>query len=100
MTATSQCEPLQPLPVTPSPILQDSVTAVVVSNSDIIACSVDGSVRRFDMRMGRMYVDELHHPVTSCAISHDGQCVLAACLDSTLRLLDRCELCICVSFEY
>lgn len=69
---------------------QDSVTAVVVHHSDIIACSVDGTVRRFDMRMGRMYVDELHHPVTSCAISHDGQCLLAACLDSTLRLLDRC----------
>lgn len=71
------------------PTSQDSVTAVVVRNAEIIACSVDGSVRRFDMRMGRMYVDELHHPVTSCAVSHDGQCLLAACLDSTLRLLDR-----------
>mmetsp|Transcript_14765 Transcript_14765/g.39830 ORF Transcript_14765/g.39830 Transcript_14765/m.39830 type:complete len:322 (-) Transcript_14765:356-1321(-) len=68
---------------------KDSVTSVVVRNAEIIACSVDGSVRRFDMRMGRMYVDELYQPVTCCAVSHDGQCVLAACLDSTLRLLDR-----------
>lgn len=54
----------------------------------ILASSVDGCVRRFDIRMGRMYTDDLHHSVASLAISHDGLCVLAACLDSHLRLLD------------
>lgn len=70
-------------------LLQDSVTSVVVLGHEIVAGSVDGSVRRFDIRMGRMYVDELAHPVTCVAMSHDGLCVLAACLDSTLRLLDK-----------
>lgn len=64
---------------------QDSVTSVAVHAHDIVAGSVDGSVRRFDIRMGRAYSDDLHHPITSIALSHDGQCVLAACLDSTLR---------------
>lgn len=29
------------------------------------------------------------HSVASVALSHDGNCVLAACLDSHMRLLDR-----------
>ncbi len=68
---------------------QDSVTSVVVHGCEIIASSVDGTIRRFDVRMGRMYVDELHHAITSVSVSHDGLCVLGACLDSTLRLLDK-----------
>mmetsp|Transcript_2633 Transcript_2633/g.4479 ORF Transcript_2633/g.4479 Transcript_2633/m.4479 type:complete len:314 (+) Transcript_2633:27-968(+) len=68
---------------------KDSVTSVMVRGWEITAGSVDGTVRRFDVRMGRMYVDELHHPVTSVAVSGDGLCTLAACLDSTLRLLDK-----------
>eukprot|EP00878_Enallax_costatus_P017632 GHUV01018526.1.p1 GENE.GHUV01018526.1~~GHUV01018526.1.p1 ORF type:complete len:125 (+),score=23.70 GHUV01018526.1:597-971(+) len=38
--------------------------------------------------MGRIYTDELHHPVSALAITQDNLCVLAACLDSCLRLLD------------
>ena len=67
----------------------DSVTSVSVHESDIVAGSVDGTIRRFDVRMGRQYIDQLHHPITSVALSHDGQCILGACLDSTLRLLDK-----------
>lgn len=67
----------------------DSVTSVAVHESDIVAGSVDGTIRRFDVRMGRQYIDQLHHPITSVALSHDRQCILAACLDSTLRLLDK-----------
>eukprot|EP00955_Chlamydomonas_euryale_P047488 353698-Chlamydomonas_euryale.AAC.7 len=64
---------------------QDSVTSVTCNGSDVIAGSVDGTVRRFDVRMGRAYADQVHAPVTCVATSHDGQCILAACLDSTLR---------------
>ncbi|GAX77764.1 hypothetical protein CEUSTIGMA_g5207.t1 [Chlamydomonas eustigma] len=76
-------------PIQVMKVFQDSVTSVAVHTHDIVAGSVDGTVRRFDIRMGRMYTDTLHHPVTSVALSHDGQCVLSACLDSTLRLLDK-----------
>jgi len=67
----------------------DSVTTAVVGATDILACSVDGTVRRFDVRMGALYTDELHHPVTSMALSHDGLCVLASCMNSSLMLLDK-----------
>lgn len=33
-------------------------------SAEILAGSVDGAVRRFDVRMGRLFTDELHHPVT------------------------------------
>ena len=67
---------------------QDSVTAVVASGNSILAASVDGTVRRFDVRTGTALTDRLHHPVTGLAVTADGLCVLAACLDSCLRLLD------------
>ena len=54
-----------------------------------MAGSVDGTVRCFDLRAGACYADELGHPVASMALSHDGNCLLAACLDSRVRLLDR-----------
>ncbi|KAF8061308.1 WDR83 [Scenedesmus sp. PABB004] len=67
---------------------KDDVTSVVAAGPAILGASVDGTVRRFDVRMGRTYTDELHHPVSALALTHDGLCVLAACLDSCLRLLD------------
>ncbi|KAG1657471.1 hypothetical protein FOA52_001386 [Chlamydomonas sp. UWO 241] len=76
-------------PVQTMKAFQDSVTSVACRGPDIVAGSVDGTVRVFDVRMGRVYTDTVHHPVTSVALSHDGQCMLAACLDSTLRLLER-----------
>lgn len=41
------------------------MTAVAVREHDIIGASVDGTVRRFDVRIGRMYVDELDREVSS-----------------------------------
>lgn len=56
---------------------------------EILAASVDGTIRRFDARIGRAYCDDVRHPVTAAVFTNDGLCVLAACLDSTLRLLDK-----------
>ncbi|CAK0757293.1 hypothetical protein CVIRNUC_002528 [Coccomyxa viridis] len=71
-------------------LFADSVTTVAVSTrAEIIASSVDGTVRRFDVRMGCMDVDRLGAPVTAMALSHDGNCVLASCLDGRMRLLDK-----------
>ncbi len=51
--------------------------------------SVDGTVRQFDVRMGMMFTDTLHEAVTGIAVSHDDNCVLASCLDNSMRLLDK-----------
>ncbi|KAJ4814114.1 WD-repeat protein [Rhynchospora pubera] len=68
---------------------QDSVMSVHLTKTEIIAGCVDGTVRTFDIRMGRELVDQLGHPVNCISLSNDANCVLASCLDSTLRLLDR-----------
>ncbi|KAI3705145.1 hypothetical protein L1987_75378 [Smallanthus sonchifolius] len=67
----------------------DSVMSVCLTKTEIIAGSVDGTVRTFDIRMGRELSDDLGQPVNCISLSNDGNCVLASCLDSTLRLLDR-----------
>ena len=60
-----------------------------MSRVEIMAGSVDGTVRRFDVRAGMLSTDQLGSPVTSVALSGDGNCVLASCLDGALRLLDK-----------
>ncbi|CAA6663787.1 unnamed protein product [Spirodela intermedia] len=67
----------------------DSVMSIWLTKTEIIAGSVDGTVRTFDIRIGRELVDDLGQPVNCISLSNDGNCVLAGCLDSTLRLLDR-----------
>ncbi|KAF2293154.1 hypothetical protein GH714_038156 [Hevea brasiliensis] len=67
----------------------DSVMSVCLTKTEMIAGSVDGTVRTFDIRMGREIVDDLGQPVNCISMSNDGNCILASCLDSTLRLMDR-----------
>ncbi|RVX17185.1 WD repeat domain-containing protein 83 [Vitis vinifera] len=67
----------------------DSVMSVCLTKSEIIAGSVDGTVRTFDIRIGRELSDDLGQPVNCISMSNDANCILASCLDSTLRLLDR-----------
>lgn len=55
----------------------------------VLGGSVDGTVRQFDIRMGMMFTDTVHQSVTGIAISHDGNCVLASCLDHSMKLLDK-----------
>ena len=51
--------------------------------------SVDGFVRQYDIRMGRLIRDNFAAPVTSIALSNDGQCLLTSTLNSTIRVLDK-----------
>ncbi|KMZ64364.1 WD-repeat protein [Zostera marina] len=67
----------------------DSVMSVCLTKSEIIAGSVDGTLRTFDIRIGRELTDDLGHPVNCISLSNDGNCILASCLDSTIRLMDR-----------
>lgn len=46
-------------------------------------------MRQFDVRMGLELSDSLGAPVTCVAVSHDGNCLLAACTDGAMRLLDK-----------
>lgn len=62
----------------------DNVTSIIEardaagSSSCIIASSLDGTVRSYDMRAGKCLTDSLGAPVGAIALSHDRNCILAA----------------------
>lgn len=68
---------------------RDAVTCLAVRDAEILAGSVDGGVRAYDLRMGRCVRDELGASVTSLALTRDGEAMLVGSLDSRLRLMDR-----------
>ncbi|RFU33539.1 hypothetical protein B7463_g2829, partial [Scytalidium lignicola] len=77
----------------------DSVSCVLVGGGgerkgaigeyEIVAGSVDGRVRYYDIRMGKLETDVIGASVTSLARTRDGKGVLVGALDSTIRLMDR-----------
>lgn len=68
---------------------KDSVTDVAVHDADILAASVDGRLRSYDLRMGRCDVDVVGPPCTSLSVSKKGTEVLVSSLDSSIRYMDR-----------
>ncbi|KAG9193192.1 hypothetical protein G6011_03227 [Alternaria panax] len=68
---------------------KDSVSDVAVHDADILAASVDGRLRSYDLRMGMCQVDVVGPSCTSLAVSNKGTEVLVGSLDSTVRLMDR-----------
>ncbi|XP_052655969.1 LOW QUALITY PROTEIN: WD repeat domain-containing protein 83 [Harpia harpyja] len=83
------CRSRRPDPVQVLDEAKDGISSVKVSDHEILSGSVDGRVRRYDLRAGQLYSDYIGSPITSVCFSKDGQCALAASLDSTLRLLDK-----------
>ncbi|KAG9742101.1 WD40 repeat-like protein, partial [Aureobasidium melanogenum] len=68
---------------------KDAVSSVSVSEAEIMAGSVDGRVRCYDVRMGVIDQDVLGHPITSVTPTVNNDSYLASTLDSTLRLMDK-----------
>eukprot|EP00750_Incisomonas_marina_P005543 INCI14006.1.p1 GENE.INCI14006.1~~INCI14006.1.p1 ORF type:complete len:239 (+),score=23.40 INCI14006.1:258-974(+) len=66
----------------------DSITSLVVTDYQIIAGDVHGVVNYYDLRKGTRTSDQLLAPVSSIALSNDGNCLLVSCLDSTLQLVE------------
>ncbi|PHH63462.1 hypothetical protein CDD81_5841 [Ophiocordyceps australis] len=67
---------------------KDAVTALAVRGAELLAGSVDGRVRSYDVRMGRCTTDVIGASVTSLCLARDGRSVLVGSLDSRLRLMD------------
>ncbi|KAG8197012.1 hypothetical protein JTE90_004284 [Oedothorax gibbosus] len=68
---------------------KDSVTSISVSDHEILTGSLDGCIRRYDLRKGQLYQDSLGCSINCVTFTKDDQCVLASCLDNTLRLVDK-----------
>ncbi|KAJ2480852.1 hypothetical protein IWW56_002162 [Coemansia sp. RSA 2131] len=69
---------------------KDGVASLVMTDSEIIAGSIDNCVRTYDIRMARVIEDSLGSPVVSVAIPNSQTSMLAVgCMDNTIQLLDR-----------
>jgi mitogen-activated protein kinase organizer 1 len=71
---------------------RDSVSCVLVGGRkewEILAGSVDGRVRCYDLRMGKLDTDVIGASVTSLQRTRDGNGVLVGSLDGAVRLMDR-----------
>jgi mitogen-activated protein kinase organizer 1 len=75
---------------------RDSVSCILAGGAagmggeyEILAGSVDGRVRYYDLRMGRLETDVIGASVTSLQRTRDGKGILVGALDSSLRLIDR-----------
>ncbi|XP_058450860.1 WD repeat domain-containing protein 83 [Malaya genurostris] len=67
---------------------KDCITSLVVTEHKIISGSLDGSIRQYDLRAGELTCDTVGVPITYIVQTKDGQCILAACMDSAIRLID------------
>lgn len=68
---------------------KDGVSALACFDTEIVTGSIDGRMRSYDVRTGRMKVDTQPGPVTSLCLSRDARTVLVGCLDGKIRLMDR-----------
>jgi len=68
---------------------KDSISSVQVTDHEILAGSLDGQVRRYDIRNGRLVSDEMARSVMSVWFTRDRQGLLVSCLDSSIRLIDK-----------
>lgn len=68
---------------------KDSVTDVRITPYGVLAGSVDGCVREYDIRVGLIRVDRLGSPVTCASVSHDYNTTLVSTLDGYVSLLDK-----------
>lgn len=72
---------------------KDGVSSIVVPGNgyEVVAGSVDGRVRSYDVRMGRVTLDVMPGPVTSLDVARDAKTLLVACLDGRIRMMDRTD---------
>lgn len=67
----------------------DAISSVVVRGAEIVAGSVDGRVRSYDVRVGKVTADVVGASVTSLCLTRDAKAMLVGSLDSRVRLMDR-----------
>jgi len=77
---------------------RDSVTSVCIGQYEIISGSLDEKVRTYDIRRGQLKTDTIGHPVTSVRLTRDEKLLLVSTLDSTVRLFDRYDGKLLVSY--
>lgn len=88
---TVQCFDIRSRALEPMQTLKeakDCITGLFVTEHKIISSSLDGCIRHYDLRAGEMTCDKIGESITAMSITSDEQCILAACQDETIRLID------------
>lgn len=83
-TRSSSSEPIQTLKQ-----FKDTVVSVRSTRDQIIAASLDGILRTYDIRCGALYSDNIKDPILSMDISQDDSVTLTSHSDGSLKLIDR-----------
>eukprot|EP01083_Nonionella_stella_P054640 144232_1 len=69
---------------------KDSVSDVWFSTHEIFIASIDGHLRTFDIRNGKLMTDFICGAgLTSISVTEDKKCILSSCLDDKLRLTNK-----------
>jgi mitogen-activated protein kinase organizer 1 len=68
---------------------RDGVSSISVSKNEILVASLDGCVRQYDIRAGKMRTDKIGATVMGATYSNDGNCILVSTLDNKIRLFDK-----------
>ena len=67
---------------------KDCITGLIVTEHKIISSSLDGCIRHYDLRAGELTCDKIGESITAMSMTSDEQCILAACQDGVIRLID------------
>jgi mitogen-activated protein kinase organizer 1 len=76
------------VPIQTLETFSDSVSSIACTPSQIIAGSVDGCLRVFDLRAGYMHCDTLQDSITHVSLTADSRCVVSSCIGSVAQLSD------------
>lgn len=68
---------------------KDGITSISIDSHEIAASSLDGCVRQYDIRAGKMRTDNLGGHCMSVSYSNDENCLLVQSLDNKCRLFDK-----------
>uniref|UniRef100_A0A1B6BYJ8 WD repeat domain-containing protein 83 n=1 Tax=Clastoptera arizonana TaxID=38151 RepID=A0A1B6BYJ8_9HEMI len=68
---------------------KDSITSVNINKEEILSSSMDGFIRRYDIRMGQVFSDFIGEPVVCASFTRDGQCIIVSSSDNVIRLFDK-----------
>ncbi|XP_072946973.1 WD repeat domain-containing protein 83 [Epargyreus clarus] len=68
---------------------KDTITSIQVTDHEVLTSSVDCHMRLYDLRVGKMISDYIGHIITYSSFTHDGQCYVLSCADSTIKLFDK-----------
>lgn len=68
---------------------KDSVCKVGVMGTEIVAASMDGSVRFYDIRTALYTADEFTEPIQSMSVSFSQKAYVASCTNNKLYLIEK-----------